>query len=115
LTAITSFVPLTKAKSITKLRNWSRDLPAEQSSVSKDSKLEPMSTQPQIPIGYRQPMPLAEEDQFHLGNSAEEAAGLMREEREWDWKWPLLLVVAAVGAGYGAWQAGVKLAGMWAP
>jgi hypothetical protein len=70
---------------------------------------------PERAPGYRLPMPLAEEGQFNLGNSAEEAAGLMREEREWDWKWPLLLVVAAVGAGYGAWQAGVKLAGMWAP
>jgi hypothetical protein len=59
--------------------------------------------------GYRQPIPLAEVGQFHLGNSAEDAA-----EPKWDWKSPLLLVVAAVGAGYGAWQAGVKLAGIWA-
>ncbi|KAA8909299.1 hypothetical protein FN846DRAFT_889040 [Sphaerosporella brunnea] len=49
----------------------------------------------------------------------EEAAPQMIElkalEAEWDWKLPLVVVIVAAAAGYGAWCAGVKLAGMWAP
>jgi hypothetical protein len=79
-------------------------------------------------LEYRTPMmPAMEDAQGELGfeNTAERAAqwspvqlkeyDLSKLEREWDWKLPLLLIVAAAGAGYGAVQAGVKLAGMWAP